>query len=154
MTPQDTKLSEPRCELDGEALPTENEFTIEHPPKRGRGRPKKSELAEAKLPRGRPRGDNYAMEQFKARLIASPRSGAVIDSILKAALDDDHKNQAAAWKLLIDRLLPLSYFEKDKLTGGKPSVSITINGIGGDTVHIGGDNTIDAEDVNYRDDDE
>lgn len=128
-------------------------MTPEVPAKRGRGRPTKKELSEAKLPRGRPRGDNYAIEQFKARLLASPRSGAVVDKILEAALDDEHKNQAAAWKLLIDRMLPLSYFEKDKLTGGKPSVSITINGIGGESVNIG-DNTIDAEDVTFRDNDE
>jgi hypothetical protein len=57
-----------------------------------------------------------------------------MDSILDAALDDDHKNQAAAWKLLIDRMLPLSYFEKDKVGGGKSSISITISGVGETTI--------------------
>jgi hypothetical protein len=71
---------------------------------------------------------------------------------MNAALDDNHKNQAAAWKLLADRLLPLSYFEKDKMVGGKPSVNITISGIGGD-ISIGSDQSdvIDAEDIDYDD---
>lgn len=100
--------------------------------KRGRGRPKKSEIEAAKKrPVGRPKGDASAIEEFKARLIASPKSKLVFDSILDAALDDEHKNQAAAWKLLVDRLLPMSYFEKDKNGGGRPSVNITISGIGG-----------------------
>lgn len=133
--------------------------------KRGRGRPKKAELAEAKKrPVGRPKGDASAIEEFKARLIASPKSKLVFDTILNAALDDEHKNQSAAWKLLVDRLLPLSYFEKDKNGGGRASVNITISGIGGDGagVVIGGsegygadsgdgwksydDNIIDVED--------
>jgi len=58
----------------------------------------------------------------------------VMDSILNAALDDDHKNQAAAWKLLMDRMLPLSYFEKDKVGGGKSAISITISGVGETTI--------------------
>jgi hypothetical protein len=66
--------------------------------------------------------------------LASPKSRKVLDSILDAALNDDHKNQAAAWKLLMDRMLPISYFEKDKEGGSRPSVSITISGIGEATI--------------------
>ena len=125
---------------------------MDNPPKRKRGRPRK-ELVEAakKQPVGRPRGDASAIEEFKARLIASPKSRKVFDSIMDAALNDEHKNQAAAWKLLMDRLLPLSYFEKDKTNGGRPSVNITISGIGG-TVDIGNSSDepdyIDVEDTN------
>jgi len=60
-----------------------------------------------------------------------------MDSILNAALDDDHKNQAAAWKLVVDRIMPLSYFDEAKNTGGKAAVNITITGVGGDTTIIG-----------------
>jgi len=121
------------------------------PPKRGRGRPKKSELINSKNPVGRPRGDNYAIEEFKQRLLASPKSRSVIDSILNAALDDEHKNQAAAWKLLVDRMLPMSYFEKDKAGGGRPSVNITINGIGGnDTPVIDEQPFDDVEDIRHE----
>jgi hypothetical protein len=66
-------------------------------------------------------------------MLASPKSRRVLDSIFDAALNDDHKNQAAAWKLVMDRMLPLSYFEKDS-AGGRSAVSITISGIGSGAV--------------------
>jgi hypothetical protein len=107
-------------------------------PKR-RGRPPKS-LVDKKKNRGqvgRPKGDADAIKEYKARLLASPKSRKVLDSILDAALDDDHKNQAAAWKLLVDRLMPLSYFDKDKAGGGRSAVNITITGVGGEITPIG-----------------
>ena len=113
-----------------------------------RGRPPKT-IVEAKKPgnrvkRGRPPGDAAAINEFKARLLASPRSQKVLDSIMSAALDDEHKNQAAAWKLLMDRMLPVSYFEKDKNTNGRSSVSITIKGVGGETVVSNDEDIIDV----------
>jgi hypothetical protein len=103
-----------------------------------RGRPSKASLTEArKQPVGRPRGDASAIEEFKARLMASPKSRKVLDAILDAALDDEHKNQAAAWKLLVDRMLPMSYFDKDKAGSSRPSVNITISGVG-ESVSIAG----------------
>jgi len=120
---------------------------MDKPAKRGPGRPTKSELAEVKKRSvGRPKGDAAAIEEFKARLLASPKSKQVIDAILKAALDDEHKNQSAAWKLLIDRMLPMSYFEKDKAGGGRPVVSITINGIGNDPTIVAQEYE-DADDI-------
>ena len=109
-------------------------------PKR-RGRPPKS-LVDKKKNRGqigRPKGDADVIKEYKARLLASPKSRKVLDSILNAALDDDHKNQAAAWKLLLDRLMPLSYFDKDKVGGGRSAVNITITGVGGEITPIGGE---------------
>jgi len=112
------------------------------------GRPSKRALAEArKQPIGRPKGDASAIEEFKARIMNSPKSRKVLDAILDAALDENHKNQAAAWKLLVDRMLPMSYFEKDKAMGHRPSVNITITGVG-ESVSIGGsEDIIDVEDV-------
>ena len=98
------------------------------PVKRKRGRPRKSELIPAKRGRGRPKGDHSAMIEMKQRFLARRDTDAVINSIYRAAMDDDHKNQAAAWKLIIDRVLPVSAFDKDKL-GGKPTVNITISGV-------------------------
>ena len=96
------------------------------------GRPRKQDVALKAKPGkiGRPKGDATIINEYKARMLASPKSKKVLDSILDAALNDDHKNQAAAWKLLMDRMLPISFFEKDKEHGGRPSVSITISGIG------------------------
>jgi hypothetical protein len=108
------------------------------------GRPTKKALAAAKNKGkvGRPAGDAAIMNEMKARLIASPKSKKVLDSILNAALDDEHKGQQAAWKLLIDRMLPISMFEKG---GGssRPSVNITISGVG--TTDISTSNTIEAD---------
>jgi len=112
------------------------------------GRPSKRALAEArKQPIGRPKGDASAIEEFKARIMNSPKSRKVLDAILDAALDENHKNQAAAWKLLVDRMLPMSYFEKDKAMGHRPSVNITITGVGESVSIAGSDDVIDAEDV-------
>jgi len=111
------------------------------------GRPKKQDVESKKLTNrgkvGRPPGDAAIINEYKARMLASPKSRKVLDSILDAALNDDHKNQAAAWKLLMDRMLPVSYFEKDKADGGRPAVSITISGIG--DAKVTENDIIDAE---------
>ena len=103
---------------------------VEATPAKKIGRPTKKALAAAKNKGkvGRPAGDAAIMNEMKARLIASPKSKKVLDSILNAALDDEHKGQQAAWKLLMDRMLPISMFEKG---GGssRPSVNITISGV-------------------------
>lgn len=100
------------------------------------GRPRKNEV-DAKKPTnrnkvGRPKGDAAIINEYKARMLASPKSRRVLDTILNAALDDDHKHQSAAWKLLMDRMLPISYFEKDKAGSGRAAVNITITGVGGE----------------------
>ena len=111
------------------------------------GRPRKQDVESRKPTKrgkvGRPPGDAAIINEYKARMLASPKSRKVLDSILDAALNDDHKNQAAAWKLLMDRMLPISYFEKDKEGGGRPSVSITISGIG--DAKVTENDIIDAE---------
>jgi hypothetical protein len=84
-------------------------------------------------------------------MLTSPKSKKVLESIFDAALNDDHKNQAAAWKLVMDRMLPVSYFEKDKVAGGKSAINISITGVGGETTVISGgeqqeeDEALDAD---------
>jgi len=106
-------------------------------PKRKRGRPRKTDVvSKSKGSRGavgRPKDDSAIINEYKARMLASPKSRKVLDAIFDAALDDEHKNQAAAWKLVMDRMLPLSYFEKDSASG-RSAVSITISGIGSGSV--------------------
>ena len=118
------------------------------------GRPPKKliEGVKKKNKVGRPAGEAAIMNEMKARLIASPKSQKVLDSIVNAALDDEHKHQASAWKLLIDRLLPLSMFEKDKAGGGRPSVNITISGVGGTTTITDGSEDIDDADYEVVED--
>lgn len=122
------------------------------PVKKKRGRPKKSVLAQKKKPGvvGRPKGEAAIINEYKARMLASPKSNKVIESIFDAALNNEHKNQAAAWKLLMDRLLPVSAFEKEvNGTSGnnRPSVNITISGVGNASVSSSDDDYIDGERV-------
>ena len=80
---------------------------------------------------GRPKGDAAIINEYKARMLASPKSKYVLDTIFDAALDNDHKNQAAAWKLVMDRILPVAAFEKDVVqNGGKSAIQINITGVG------------------------
>jgi hypothetical protein len=77
-------------------------------------------------------------------MLASPKSKKVLDSIFDAALNDDHKNQAAAWKLVMDRILPVAAFEKDVIKqGGKNSISINITGVGATSISSSSDNEED-----------
>jgi hypothetical protein len=103
--------------------------------KRGRGRPRKSEVAAVKPGNkgvvGRPKGDAAIINEYKARMLASPKSRKVLETIFDAALDDDHKNQAAAWKLVMDRILPVGAFEKEVVKdNGRNAIQINISGVG------------------------
>jgi len=101
--------------------------------KRKIGRPPKSELS-SNLKRnavGRPKGDATIINEYKARMLSSPKSRKVLDAIFDAALDNDHKNQAAAWKLIVDRIVPVSSFEQDVIKqGGRSAIQINITGLG------------------------
>ena len=110
------------------------------------GRPPKPVKKKGVL--GRPKGDAAIMNEYKARLIASPKSKKVLDVILDAALDNEHKHQAAAWKLLVERLMPMSSFDKESGANGKPSINITISGVGGVTGDVIDDDIIDIEEDN------
>jgi len=126
------------------------------PPKRKRGRPRKGEIVEkttgSRGKVGRPNGDTSIIYEDKARMLASPKSRRVLDSIFDAALNDDHKNQAAAWKLVMDRMLPLSYFEKDS-AGGRQSVQITISGVPSTISSQNNDNSNDPIEGEYTNND-
>ena len=100
---------------------------LEEQPKR-RGGPTKAEIASKSANRpnsaggrkkvGRPNGDAGIINEYNARMRASPKSRKVLDSIFNAAMDDEHKNQAAAWKLVMDRILPVAAFEKEIVQNG------------------------------------
>ncbi len=106
----------------------------EEPIKRTKaGRPKKSELKEIKESRsvGRPKGEAAIINEYKLRMLNSPKSAKVLEAIYDAALNDEHKNQAAAWKLIVDRIVPVSAFEQSKQSGGgMPTISINISSLG------------------------
>ena len=95
------------------------------------GRPKRSSVSsKAKGNRnavGRPKGDAAIINEYKARMLNSPRSRAVMDAIFDAALDPEHKNQSAAWKLVMDRI----------------PIQINISGVG--AVDVGEPTVIEGE---------
>ena len=128
-----------------------NEREREPEQRRKAGRPKKGEIVAKKTKNkgvlGRPKGDTAIINEYKARMLNSPKSAKVLEAIYDAALDDQHKNQAAAWKLIVDRIVPVSAFEATKSAGGTPQISINISGLQGPTV----DMVEDVTDVEVKD---
>lgn len=116
-----------------------------------KGRPKKSDLEAVKTGNrgqvGRPAGDAAIINEYKARMLASPKSARVLETILNAALNDEHPHQAAAWKLVADRIIPVSAFDQTKNTGGVPSISINISGLNSPSAEI----VEDITDVQVKD---
>lgn len=126
----------------------EHEQSVE-PSKRKAGRPKKSELKEIKESRsvGRPKGEAAIINEYKLRMLNSPKSAKVLEAIYDAALNDEHKNQAAAWKLIVDRVVPISAFEAAKQGNGTPTISINISSLGSPKVET----LDDVLDVDFKD---
>ena len=126
----------------------------DQPTKRKAGRPKKGEIVAKKTKNkgvlGRPKGDTAIINEYKARMLNSPKSAKVLEAIYDAALNDDHKNQAAAWKLIVDRIVPVSAFEATKAGGGQtPQISINISGLNSPTVEA--EQVYDISDVEISD---
>ena len=121
------------------------------PVKRGRPRKADIEAKKKRSVRGRPPGEAARIKEFYARLL-STSGDKVVQTVLRKALDDDDKDQVACLKMCIDRLLPMSYFEKEK-GSGRNAVNITISGIGGSTTieAEGSSEGFDYEDVEEND---
>ena len=117
-----------------------------------KGRPPKSDIAEIKESRsvGRPKGEAAIINEYKLRMLNSPKSAKVLEAIFDAALNDEHKNQAAAWKLIVDRIAPVSAFEAAKSGGGAPQISINITGLSNPSVDAV-EQVYDVSDVNIKD---
>lgn len=116
------------------------------------GRPSKKDIAAnsagGRKKVGRPKGDAAIINEYKARMLASPRSKKVMDTIFEAALDHDHRNQAAAWKLVMDRILPVAAFEKDIVKdAGRSAIQINITGVGTTAITHGDQTAVQEEDT-------
>jgi hypothetical protein len=117
------------------------EVVSEKPPellkKRGKGRPKKSEIQAVKNKNkgkvGRPAGDASRLQEFKARLLATGGT-RILDKMMEIALTDGHPGQMAAIKLAVDRILPVSMFDTVKTVGTTPQITINIEGLNSPTV--------------------
>jgi hypothetical protein len=70
--------------------------------------------------------DGDKLKELKGLLISS-RGKDVVEKALEIAMNDEHPHQGAMIKLCMDRLLPVSLFEKDKAQ--RSAVTINITGI-------------------------
>ena len=59
------------------------------------------------------------------RMLNSPKSSQVLQTVLDVACDPDHKNWAAASKLVVDRIMPMTAFSEAKAENGKIEINIT-----------------------------
>ena len=82
-----------------------------------------------------PKSDNQKIMELK-RLLIDGAGQKVVGKALEIAMNDDHPAQAAMIKLCMDRMLPVSLFEKG--AAARSAVTISITGIG-DTVSINGE---------------
>jgi hypothetical protein len=123
--------------------PDKEEATLKPKPKMGR--PRKEDLKKAKLPMGRPKNDTGRLAEFKQRLLGTSGS-AVIEKIIQIGQNDDHPGQMAALKMAMDRILPLSMFEKDA-KGQRSAIQINITGIGEAKIETASDYVDEVVDI-------
>ena len=69
-------------------------------------------MSKTLVKRGREAGMRTRQLELKQTLLEHPVVPKVIKTVIRAALDDNHKNQTAAQKILMYRMLPISTFEK------------------------------------------
>ena len=84
-------------------------------------------MSKTLVKRGRPSGMQSRQLELKQTLLEHPNVPKVIETVIRTALDDNHKNQTAAQKILMDRMLPISTFEKS--TDSREKINIVINTI-------------------------
>ena len=84
-------------------------------------------MSKTPVKRGRPAGIRARQLELKQTLLEHPDVPKVIETVIRAALDDNHKNQATAQKILMDRMLPISTFEK--AVDSREKINIVINTI-------------------------
>lgn len=112
------------------------------------GRPLKKDIEAKKKGNrgkvGRPAGDAARINEFKARLLGTS-GDKIIETLIHKALDVNDKDNMAALKLCVDRLLPLSVFDAAKNSGTTPQISINITGLNSPTVDAGVVDIVDNE---------
>ena len=69
-------------------------------------------MCKTPVKRGKPAGMRARQLELKQTLLEHPDAPEVIETAVRTASDDNHKNQTAAQKILMDRMLPISAFEK------------------------------------------
>jgi hypothetical protein len=92
-------------------------------------------LNEVKI--GRPVGQAARIEEFKAFLMGD-NGPALMSKLVVIALNDNHPGQMSALKMCVDRVLPLSHFDKAVNGNQSPTISINISGLTNSTATVVG----------------
>ena len=75
--------------------------------------------------RGRPPNIGAIQLELQEKLYNQPDKHKVTENIYCAALSDSHKNQAAAQKFLMDKMLPISVCDKNADIRKKITINIS-----------------------------
>jgi hypothetical protein len=112
------------------------------------GRPLKKDIEAKKKGNrgkvGRPAGDSARIAEFKARLLGTS-GDKIIETLIAKALNPDDKDNMAALKLCVDRILPVSVFDAAKNGGTTPQISINITGLNNPTIDAGVVDIVDED---------
>lgn len=96
---------------------------------------------------GRPVGQAGRIEEFKAFLMGD-NGPALMSKLVMIALNDTHPGQMSALKMCVDRVLPLSHFDKAANGNQSPTISINISGLTNSTATVvGSQGQFAADDV-------
>lgn len=104
---------------------------------------------------GRPVGQTSRIEEFKQRLV-STSGDLIISKLIQIALHDGNPGQMSALKMCVDRVLPISHFDKAVNGNQSPTISINISGLTNSTATVVGsqgqfasDDILDVEATEY-----
>jgi hypothetical protein len=95
---------------------------------------------------GRPKEIGTKVQELKERLLNSADSTKLVNKVIAKALDDDDRDQMVALKLCLDRILPVSMFEKAR--DSRSAIQINIVGLNEPTADV---QTIEADDISFKD---
>ena len=85
-------------------------------------------MSKTTVKRGRPADMRARQLELKQTLLEHPDVPKVLEKVVSAALDDNHKNQTAAQKILMDRILPISTFDKQFDNREKITINVSVIG--------------------------
>ena len=94
----------------------------------------RASLGLAVIPKAKRKSNAILPSEKKARAqeilseMLTKKSKAIVQRIMDKALNDEDEDQMACLKLCVDRMIPVSYFEKEK--SGNKGVTIQIVGVG------------------------
>ena len=83
-------------------------------------------MSKTPVKRGRPAGMLARQLELKQTLLEHPDVPKVLEKVVSAALDDEHKNQAVAQKILMDRILPISTSDTKYDTQEKITINVSV----------------------------